>query len=103
MTALKQTAALSRADTYEYERILDILRLQAQMLGLRTGHFSGRRVVIKPNLVAPMKPDAAATTHPVFLRAVVNFLREYGADDLLLAESPGGLYTESALRLNYRN
>ena len=103
MAATSPAVALSRAETYDHDRILDTLRRQAQMLGIPAGHFAGRRVVIKPNLVAPLKPEAAATTHPVFLTAVVDFLREYGADDLLLAESPGGLYSEATLRMNYKN
>ena len=95
--------ALSRASAYDRELILHTLRTQAEMLGIPADHFAGKRVVIKPNLVAPLKPDAAATTHPVFLSAVVDFLREYGAEDLLLAESPGGPFTESSLRTSYRN
>lgn len=99
-----QTAfvALTRTDAYDYDRILAALNEQAAALGITSGHFSGKRVVIKPNLVAPARPDSAATTHPVFLRAVVEFLRCHGAQDILLAESPGGPYTEATLRANYR-
>ena len=103
MTAHNLPVALSRTPAYDRKCILKALRAQAKLLGIPTDHFAGKRVVIKPNLVAALKPDAAATTHPVFLCAVVDFLREYGAADLLLAESPGGLYTESALRTVYRS
>lgn len=95
--------AVARVERYDYDRILNALHAQAKSLGITPGYFTGRRVVIKPNLVAPMKPDAAATTHPVLLKAVVAFLRAYGAEDLCLAESPGGLYSESTLRSNYKS
>ena len=98
-----QPVAAVRMDCYDHDRILAALREQAVLLGLAPDRFAGKRVVIKPNLVAPMKPDDAATTHPVFLSAVVDFLREYGAADLLLAESPGGLFTEKTRRMNYKN
>ena len=103
MTAHNLPAALSRTPVYDRENILQALLAQAKLLGIPADHFAGKRVVIKPNLVAAMKPGAAATTHPVFLCAVVDFLREYGASDLLLAESPGGPYTEGALRAVYRS
>ena len=49
------------------------------------------RVVIKANLVSAMKPDAAATTHPVLLCALCDILSERGAE-VVVGDSPGGLY-----------
>ncbi len=94
--------AVERLTEYDHGKILACLRKQAEAIGLPADAYKGKRVVIKPNLVAPTKPDGAATTHPAFLTAVVDFLREHGAEDLLLAESPGGPYTEATLRLNYK-
>ncbi len=36
----------------------------------------GKRVLLKPNLVAPSKPDMAVTTHPAILRGVLELLKE---------------------------
>ncbi len=94
--------AVLRQTEYDRAQILARLNEQAGAIGLLADEFAGKRVVIKPNLVAPTKPDGAATTHPVFLSAVVDFLRAHGATELLLAESPGGIYSESALKLNYK-
>ena len=52
----------------------------------------GMRVGIKANLVAAMKPESAATTHPALLRALADLLRERGAEPII-GDSPGGLYT----------
>lgn len=54
----------------------------------------GMRVVIKANLVSAMKPDEAATTHPVLLAALCDMLKERGAD-VVVGDSPGGLYNQA--------
>ena len=61
----------------------------------------GKRVAVKPNLVTKRKPEQAVNTHPVMLEALTHILAEYG-NTVLLAESPGGFYTEGALRSSYK-
>lgn len=56
----------------------------------------GMRVVIKVNLVAPMKPEACATTHPALVTALVKMLVSRGAS-VTVGDSPGGLFTQGAL------
>ena len=51
----------------------------------------GMTVVIKANLVSAMKPEEAATTHPVLLSALCDLLVERGAG-VIVGDSPGGLY-----------
>jgi len=96
--------AVAALSVRQYDRavILDALREGARLLGFAPYRFAGKKVVLKPNLVAAMAPENAATTHPAFLAAAVDFLREYGATDLRLAESPGGIYSEAALRRIYK-
>lgn len=48
----------------------------------------GAKVLIKPNFLAPAKPDRAMTTHPMVLRAVVEYVLHRGATPLV-ADSPG--------------
>ena len=36
----------------------------------------GQRVLLKPNLVAPAKPELAVTTHPAILKAVIEEVQE---------------------------
>ena len=52
----------------------------------------GMRIGIKANLVSMMKPETAATTHPELLKALVDILKEKGAEPII-GDSPGGLYT----------
>ncbi len=61
---------------------------------------SGMRVVIKANLVTFLKPEKAATTHPALLCELVRLLRERGAD-VVIGDSPGGLYTKAFVERVY--
>lgn len=54
----------------------------------------GMQVVIKVNLVSAMKPEQAATTHPTLLCELTKMLKARGAN-VLLGDSPGGLYTSA--------
>ncbi|MCR5808747.1 MAG: DUF362 domain-containing protein [Clostridiales bacterium] len=58
------------------------------------------RIVIKANLVAPLKPEAAATTHPALVAALTKMLVERGAS-VTVGDSPGGFFTPAALAANY--
>jgi len=58
---------------------------------------SGARVLIKPNFLAPAKPDRAMTTHPLVLRAAVEYVLAKGGRPLV-ADSPGMGTFERLLR-----
>ena len=60
-------------------------------LGVLDEVKAGMCIVIKANLVSAMKPEEAATTHPVLLSALCDMLSERGAE-VVIGDSPGGLY-----------
>ena len=92
----EEKTALDAVRTYDADAIEKVIRDQLERLGI-SDMFDGKRVAVKPNLVMKKSPDAAATTHPAVLEAVLRILRERAAD-IVIVESPPGLYTESALR-----
>lgn len=94
--------ALSRCESYEKETLGRLISEQWQALGIGEEYFRGKRVVIKPNLVRKMDPALGATTHPAMIEAVAALIRAAGAAEVMIAESPGGPYSESALRSIYR-
>jgi uncharacterized protein (DUF362 family)/ferredoxin len=49
---------------------------------------TGTRVLIKPNFLAPARPERAMTTHPLVLRAAAEYVLDRGAR-VLIADSPG--------------
>lgn len=61
----------------------------------------GMRVGVKANLVAFLKPEAGATTHPALLAELTRLLREKGAG-VVIGDSPGGLYTAAYVKNIYR-
>lgn len=61
----------------------------------------GMTVVIKANLVSAMKPEEAATTHPVLLCALTRLLLEKGAK-VILGDSPGGVYSKAFVSRVYK-
>lgn len=97
-----QTVAVSRCDSYYRSLLLSLLRKQFLDAGITKEMICGRKVAIKPNLVVSKGPEAAATTHPEILAAVTEILRDYGPASLILAESPGGPYTDATLKSIYR-
>ncbi len=88
-------------DIYDEQKIADILRDQMNTLGYDKAFFESKKVMIKPNLVMKKAPDAAATTHPAVLSALLTVLKEKGVSPLI-AESPGGLYNRQRLEGVYR-
>ncbi len=60
----------------------------------------GVKVGVKVNLIAARDPDRAATTHPGLVAALCRRLTERGAS-VTVGDSPGGLFTESALKRVY--
>ena len=49
----------------------------------------GQRVLLKPNLVAPAKPELAVTTHPAILKAVIEETQEAQAGSVSFGDGPG--------------
>ncbi len=98
MTGLDKATptVLAKCDSYDVDRLEHILREMLGSLGMSDA-FRGKRVAVKPNLVMKKSAEAAATTHPAVLEATLRILKESAAE-IVIAESPPGLYTEAALR-----
>ena len=60
----------------------------------------GMKIAIKANLVTFMKPEAAGTTHPSLLCALIKIFKEKGAE-VIVGDSPGGLYTKAFVNKVY--
>ena len=60
----------------------------------------GMNIAVKVNLVKPISLEKAATTHPGLLCALVGLLAERGAD-VVVGDSPGGLYTAAHVNRVY--
>ena len=92
--------ALDRCADYDADTLERILRSQLERLGAAE-LFDGKKVAVKVNLVMKKGPEAAATTHPAVLEAMLRILTER-ASEVVIAESPGGPYTAQTLGAHYR-
>jgi uncharacterized protein (DUF362 family)/NAD-dependent dihydropyrimidine dehydrogenase PreA subunit len=73
-----------RCDAYDPERVSKAL---AETLAHLDASFKpGMRILIKPNLMSPVKPERAITTHPVVLEELCKILKAAGAE-ILIGES----------------
>ena len=93
--------AFNACDTYDEEHLVGIIRKQMEVFGYDRAFFEGKRVVIKPNLVMKKSPDAAATTNPAVLSALLSILTEMDCHPVI-AESPGGIFNRQRLEGIYR-
>lgn len=97
----RPVVAVVRCANYEPARVEEALRRALDLLG-GIGHYvhPGQRVVLKPNLLRAAPPEAAVTTHPTVVRAMVRLVQEAGAT-AVIADSPGVPFTSSYLRRVY--
>jgi uncharacterized protein (DUF362 family)/NAD-dependent dihydropyrimidine dehydrogenase PreA subunit len=80
---------LERAEDYSRAAVKkSIERLLFHFGGLQAFVNPGERVLLKPNMLSAKPPDAAVTTHPEVVRAVIEMVRDAGAV-ALVGDSPG--------------
>ncbi len=75
---MAETRVYVRSGSYEYEKLRPLI------FGLLSMLDQGRirqqsRVLIKPNFLAPAPPDRAMITHPLVIKAAVEYVYEKGA------------------------
>lgn len=67
-----------------------------------TAGIGGKKVLLKPNLLAKHAPEKAVTTHPAVVLAVIRAVKRRGAASIMLADSPGGVYTPAIVKSIYK-
>ncbi len=90
-----------RCEDYNESSLYLLIKEAFSQLGIDKCTFERKKVLLKPNLVLAKSPDHGATTHPAFAKAAAKVVRELGAADVVLADSPGGPYNETALSVTY--
>ncbi|GFO68878.1 (4Fe-4S)-binding protein [Geomonas limicola] len=81
--------SLQRVASYRPEEVRQgVARLLEPLGGMERFVRPGERVLIKPNLLSAKPPEAAVTTHPEVLRAVILEVQRVGGV-ALVGDSPG--------------
>lgn len=87
--------------SYDEEEVYASICRHMDHLNIAADLQPGMTVLLKPNLVLAKKPEYAATTHPVLIKAVVRWLLEQKITRIIIADSPGGLYQAEYLKSIY--
>ena len=81
--------AVERVGEYDRAQVREgMIRLLAPLGGMERFVKPGERVLLKPNLLSAKPPEAAVTTHPEVLRAVIELVHEAGGE-VVVGDSPG--------------
>lgn len=93
---------IQRCPSYDKNVVMERVReIFDKNGGVEKFASSGKKVVIKPNLVGKKSPEVAATTHPSLVWAVATLCKQAGAE-VVIAESPGGMYEKPLLKSLYK-
>jgi uncharacterized protein (DUF362 family)/ferredoxin len=86
---MKTRVFIRRCASYRDALVYDAVKGSVDGLG-GMGMFvkKGERILIKPNLLAARPPEAAVTTHPSVVKAVIRLVKECGALPVV-GDSPG--------------
>jgi len=81
--------ALEKVESYNSEAVkAGLASLLEHLGGMAAFVKPGERVLIKPNMLSAKLPEAAVTTHPAILRAVIELVQSAGGI-ALVGDSPG--------------
>ncbi len=97
-TKKKSKVALVACEDYDQERVQDgVTRCLELLGGVKAMVKPGGHVLIKPNLLIPIAPKRAVTTHPEVVRALIRAVQEV-TDKISVGDCPMFAKPESALR-----
>ncbi len=90
-----------KCESYDEKEVSRALDEVLDAIGGLSFVKEGMTVAIKCNLVSMMKPEQAATTHPVLVKELCRRLTALGAVPVI-GDSPGGLYNNAFLSGIYK-
>lgn len=94
----KTAVAVTRCPDYDDERVREAVRKAIGLIGgLADVIKPGDKVLLKANMLAPSDPEAAVTTHPAIVRAVIGAVKDAGGIPVV-ADSPGYFYAGGKCR-----
>ena len=99
---MMQVVSVRKANSYNYDEVRAAIADNIKDLGGLDKYISrGEKVLLKLNLLMKKHPDEAATTHPVFVKALASLLLEHGCR-VIIGDSPGGPFNPSMLKGVYK-
>ena len=94
--------SIAKCSSYQLEELsLALQKVLLPLGGLENFVQPGQKVFLKLNLVMKKDPEVGATSHPAFVEALVEKIKELKAIPII-GDSPGGPYTPASLRSVYK-
>lgn len=93
--------SVKNVPSYDEDLVYSAVCAHFDALGIAADIKPGMKILIKPNLLSARRPELSVTTHPSLLVAVVRWLRDHSAENIVIADSSGGLYNEEYMRNVY--
>ena len=80
-----------KCSDYDYKEVKETIRKSLSSFGgLESFIGENDTVLIKPNLLSPVKPESGIITHPTVVRSVIELVKETNAE-VIVGESSGGM------------
>ncbi|WP_461205866.1 DUF362 domain-containing protein [Clostridium sp. DL1XJH146] len=72
--------------TYDFDEVKRAIKIAVDNSNFPD--VSGKKVLLKPNILSDAAPEKCITTHPVVLKAVIELVKEKGAEKIYVGDSP---------------
>lgn len=94
--------SIVKCNDYSSDKVYIAVSKSLELLGGIEKYIKpGMKVLLKCNLLMKKRPEECATTNPEVAAALARLVKEAGAIPII-GDSPGGLYTERALKGVYK-
>lgn len=87
MEQIRSIVAIDRCTDYSQDNVFACLKRICSAANMPAA--AGKKVLIKPNILSDAKPEDCITTHPEVVRALIRLLKEQGATEIYVGDSPG--------------
>lgn len=103
MLNLSKRIYTAPCNSYDYQKVkTNIFELLDKMSAeLKIESFEGKKVALKPNLLAMRSPEGCVTTNPEIVRSAAEYFVQKGAQ-CVICDSSGGLYNASVMARMYK-
>ncbi len=97
---MKDTVYMKAVESYDTELVTTAVEELFQGCTVAMGPET--KVLLKPNLLSKSAPEKAITTHPEVVRGVIRACRKRGVENIVIADSAGGLYNPKQCQALYQ-
>lgn len=84
---MNSTVAITTCTTYDLDSLYVALSLVCEKANMP--NVSGKKVLLKPNILSDAKPEDCITTNPAVIRCMIRLLKNKGALEVFVGDSPG--------------